>query len=212
MSETQTQASTEAKAKRPATEYTKVKMDDGREVEFAGKRKMAKEIIVDEAAGNVTTRFDFRNGKTLTVSASQLTKADALYACGHGLGQKCGDNAAGVDDVEDMYLAVEDVVKQLTVDKSWSAAREAGDSTAGASIVIKAICEANGKSVDFVKEFLNKKLEAAKAAGQKLSRQELYNAFRNPATKTGQIIKRLEEEKLAKGSSVDASALLAEMA
>ena len=42
---------------------------------------------------------------------------------------------------------------------------------------------------------LQGKLDAAKARGEKLSRQELYNSFRNPATKTGAIIKRLEEEK-----------------
>ena len=47
--------------------------------------------------------------------------------------------------------------------------------------------------------------------GEKLTRQELYSSFRNPASKTGQIIKRLEEEKAAKATKFSADDLLAEM-
>lgn len=211
MSETQATAET-SKAKKAETVYTEVKMEDGRTVQFAGKRKLDKTVTVNLEAQSVEVRFDFVNGKTLKIDSSQLTSELLLRAVGHGLSQKCGDNAAGVTEVDDIVLAVEDVIKQLVDEKSWSSAREAGDSTAGASIVIKAIMEATQKDAAFVKAFLQKKLDDAKAAGKKLSRQELYAGFRNPATKTGAIIKRLEEEKLAKGSQVDAAALLAEMA
>lgn len=208
MSENQaTETKAAAKSK---VEYEKVKMVDDREVQFAGKRKMNKEVLVDEANGTVNVRFDFRNGQTLSIGSADLTRALNLQALGHGLSQKCGDNAAGVDEIDDMVIAVEDVIKQLK-GGDWSAAREAGDSTAGASIVIKAIAEVTGKSIDFVKEFLQKKLDAAKAAGQKLTRQDLYASFRRPDTPTGQVIKRLEEEKLAKASKVDTSSLLAEI-
>ena len=197
-------------AKKPATVYTKVKMEDGREVEFAGNRKSDKTILLDADGKAYGVRFDFLNGKTLTLLFSEINEATALYACGHGIAQKAGDEYSGVKEVEDMVLAVEEIFKRLRAGE-WAAAREAGDSTAGASIVIRALMEATGKPVDFIKDFLDKKLEAAKAKGEKLSRQDLYNSFRNPTSKTGAIIKRLEEEKLAKSTKVDAGDLLAEM-
>ena len=67
------------------------------------------------------------------------------------------------------------------------------------------------KRQEFVKEFLQKKLDAAKAKGEKLSRQELYNGFRSANTPTGVVIKRLEEEKLAKSTKVNAADMLAEI-
>ena len=69
--------------------------------------------------------------------------------------------------------------------------------------------EASGKSLPEVKAFLQKKLDDAKARNEKLSRNDLYNSFRNPSTKVGQIVKRLEEEKLSKTSKVDADEELA---
>lgn len=197
-------------AKKPATVYTKVKMEDGREVDFAGNRKSDKTILVADDGKAYGVRFDFLNGKTLTLLFSEISEDIALYACGHGIAQKAGDEYSGVKEVDDMALAVEEIFKRLRAGE-WAAAREAGDSTAGASIVIKALMEATGKPVDFIKDFLDKKLEAAKAKGEKLSRQDLYNSFRNPTSKTGAIIKRLEEEKLAKANKVDAGDLLAEM-
>jgi hypothetical protein len=79
-------------------------------------------------------------------------------------------------------------------------------------VVIKALVEASGKTVEEVKKFLDGKLEAAKAKGEKLTRQALYASFRNPTSKVGQIIRRLEEEKAAKNSAVDADAVLGELA
>jgi hypothetical protein len=77
--------------------------------------------------------------------------------------------------------------------------------------VVKALAEASGKSIEAVKAFLNGKLDAAKAKGEKLSRKELYDSFRNPNSKVGQIIKRMEDERLAKESKVDADAELDEL-
>lgn len=197
-------------AKKPATVYTKVTMEDGREVSFAGNRKSDKTILLDETGKAVGVRFDFLNGATRSLMFSEVPELTLWYAAGHGISQKAGDEYSGVKEVEDMVLSVEDIFTRLRAG-DWAAAREAGDSTAGASIVIKALMEATGKPVDFIKDFLNKKLEAAKARGEKLSRQDLYNSFRNPTSKTGAIIKRLEEEKLAKSTKVDAGDLLAEM-
>lgn len=205
MSETQVN---ETKATKAATVYTDVTMTDGRVVKFPGNRKTDKTITVSD--DSVSVRFDFFNGETRTISSTELAPALMLQALGHGIAQKAGDEYSGVKELDDMVLAVDEIFGRLRAG-DWAAAREAGDSTSGASIVIKAIMEVTGKSVEFVKEFLQKKLDAAKAKGEKLSRQELYNGFRSANTPTGVVIKRLEEEKLAKSTKVNAADMLAEI-
>lgn len=202
-----------------------VKMKDGREVGFAGKRKVLKETVLDDSKisvdgdtitlqdGAVSVRMDFRNGETrlLPIRAKMIPQFS-----GHGGEQKYGDELAASKaeplSPEDMVLAIEDLHQQLYEQMEWSAQREGGGGFAGASVVVLAICEASGKSVDEVKAFLQGKLDAAKAAGQKLSRKDLYDSFRNPQTKIGKIVKRMEEERLAQASAVDADAALAELA
>lgn len=183
-----------------------VVMNDGREVSFAGKRKMIKEVIIEN--GSVSVRFDLRNGKTkqFTVPEGML-----LQFAGHGASQKIGDETAGVQDIEDIEVAVDTIIERLKAG-DWTATREGGasDGFSGASIVIKALCEVTGKSVDTVKAFLQSKLDQAAAKGEKLTRQGLYKSFRNPNSKTGQVIARLESEKANK-SSVNADDLLAEL-
>ncbi|MCE5190890.1 MAG: hypothetical protein LLG08_03900 [Actinomycetia bacterium] len=214
MSETTT--ATEAKAAKKATVYLDVTMTDGRVVKFPEKRKTDKTILEDAAGKAYGVRFDFVNGETRTLKFDELSETLCLYACGHGIAQKAGDEYSGVPEVDDMVLAVDEIFTRLRAG-DWAAAREAGDSMAGASIVIRAIMEdlANRgvtRTVEWVKDFLNKKLEKAKAAGEKLSRNDLYNSFRNPTTPTGKIIKRLEEEKLAKATAkVNTDDYLAEM-
>lgn len=201
-----------AKAKKK-TEYTAVMMEDGRVVQFAGKRKVNREVVLhtnaEGHATGVTVRFDFLNGKSISLSSHELNHETSLRLLGHGISQKVGDESAGVVNVEDMVLGSEEMVERLKKGE-FHAAREAGDSFSGASIVIRAICEATGKDVQFVKDFLNKKLEKAKEAGQKLSRKELYDSFRNPNSKTGAIIERLEREERSKNSKVSADELLEE--
>ena len=120
-------------AKKPATVYTKVKMEDGREVEFAGNRKSDKTILIADDGKATGVRFDFLNGRTLTLQFSEISETTALYACGHGIAQKAGDEYSGVKEIDDMVLAVEGIFARLRAG-DWAAAREAGDSTAGASI------------------------------------------------------------------------------
>lgn len=174
-----------------------VEMTDGRTVEFVGKRKMVKEIL----DGGV--RFDFRNGQTRTFTIPEsLLQRLAL----HGAAQKIGDETAGVDDVEDMVVGVDEIIDRLSKGE-WGATRtSSGDSFSGASAVIRAICEVTGKGVEEVKAFLQRKLDGDK----NLTRAALYNSFRNPTSKTGQVIERLEREKRAK-SAGDGDALLAEL-
>ena len=203
-------------------EITVVKMEDGREVSFAGKRRVNKETLIDESQiildgdtitltnGAVKVRMDFRNGKTRTLAIPP--KLLAKFA-GHGGEQKYGDELASPAtepmSEDDMVLAVEDLDSRIQAGE-WSVQREGGG-FAGASVVVLAIMEASGKPLEAVKAFLQGKLDSAKAAGQKLSRKELYDSFRNPNSKVGKIVKRLEDERLAKDSKVDADAALAEM-
>ena len=204
MSETETKA----KAK-PETVYETVEMSDGRKVAFAGNRKVDKTVTVHED-GNVTVRLDFRNGETRSLSTTELARDVILQACGHGLSQKIGDNFAGVKEVDDMVLETDDMLTRLRAG-DWSIQREAGDSAAGASVVIKALVEHTGKTVAEIKAFLQGKLDKAKAANQKLSRQDLYNSFRVPSSPVAGIIKRLEEERMAKSAKANAVDLLAEL-
>jgi hypothetical protein len=205
-----TEATTAVKATKAATVYTDITMEDGRIVKFAGNRKSDKTILTDTDGNATGVRFDFANGKTHTLMFSEIPEGIALYACGHGIAQKAGDEYSGVKEIDDMALAVEEIFKRLRAG-DWAAAREAGDSTAGATIVIRALIEVTGKPIEFIKSFLNGKIEAAKARGEKLSRQDLYNSFRHPTSKTGAVIKRLEEERLAKSNKVDSDTLLDEM-
>lgn len=182
-----------------------VKMSDGRTVDFVGKRKMLKEVLI--ADGKVSVRFDFVNGQTRTFTVP--TNLMAQFA-GHGASQKIGDEAAGTEDIDDIVIAIDDIMARLNKGE-WGATRAAGDGFAGASVVIRAIAEVTKKSAEEVKAFLQKKLDDAKAKGESLSRAELYASFRNPTTKTGQIIERLEREKKSKAVKVNADDLLGEL-
>lgn len=204
-------------AKRPATEYTKVTMEDGREVIFAGKRKVNKETLIDESkiamegdivqlsAGAVSIRMDFRNGKTRTFP---LPLSLLAQFAGHGGEQKYGDELASPADKplseDDMVIAVEDLDTEIQKG-NWGRARSSGGGVSGASIVVQALMEATGKDQAAIKAYLDKKI----ASTEGLTRQALYASFRVPGTKTGAIIARLEAEKAAKSSKVDADAELA---
>ena len=188
-----------------------VKMNDGRSVTFVGKRKLLKETLIDESKvsvdgsaivlqeGAVAVRLDFVNGETRSWTPPLALIAKSV---GHGLEQKLGDETAGVDDVDDCVIAVDDLLAQL--DKGDWTMKAEGGGFSGASVVVKALMEASGKTQDVVKAFLNGKLEAAKAKGEKLSRKDLYDSFRKPGTKTGDIVARLEQEKATKASKVNA--------
>jgi hypothetical protein len=210
----------EVKSKVSKTEYTAVTMTDGRVVQFAGKRKVMKETVLDESkvtvegelaqfgAGAVSVRMDFRNGETRLIP---LPLSLLARFAGHGGEQKFGDELATTADKplseEDMVIAIDDLNSQIQKGQ-WGAGRASGGGgVSGASIVVQAICEATGKDVATVKAYLQKKLDA----DPELSRRALYDSFRVAGTKTGVIIKRMEEAKLAKTAKVDADAELADI-
>jgi hypothetical protein len=170
-----------------------VKMTDGRLVDFPGKRKMSKESWV-EPTGEIRVRFDFRNGetRTFTLRADMVPKFAA-----HGAEQKIGDETAGVEDLDDAILAVDELIERLNGGE-WGVKREASG-IAGTSILLRAIVEVTGKDVAQVREYLKTKSQA-----QKLALRE--------AAMFAPVVKRLEAEKAAKKPAVDTAPLLEEIA
>ena len=214
MSEVQAQ---EAKVKK-VTERFDVVMEDGRTVSFPGKRQIQK--TVDASGDGFSVRFDLRNGKSFVVHMGDLPEATQVRLTAHGVAQKVGDEAAGTEDLDDVALAFEEMLTRLK-NGEWGAERQAGDGFSGASVVIKAIVMAKKEAgqeitVEAVKAFLQKKLEASKAkaaetGGKALTRGDLYSSFRNPNSRTGQIIEQLEREKKAKAAPLNADDLMGEI-
>ena len=174
------------------TQVETVTMTDGRVVDFAGKRKLLKESSVT-ADGQVQVRLDFRNGETrlFTIPDALLTKFAA-----HGAEQKLGDEIAGLTDVEDCVLAVDELIDRL-YNGEWGVKREA-NGMAGTSVLVRALVEHTGKTVEQIKQFLNGKSQAEKVA--------LRN---NPKIKP--IVERIEAEKASKKANVDTDAMLGEL-
>ena len=173
-----------------------VTLTDGRIVDFVGKRKLLKasEVTPD---GKIQTTLDFVNGETRT-----FTIPDALLAkfASHGAEQKLGDEIAGVDDIEDAVMAIDDLIDRL-YNGEWGVARDKSG-LAGASIRVRALVESTGKTAEEIKKFLSDKTAAQKAALRT-----------NPKIKP--IVDRLEAEKAAKSAkkadAVDTDALLNEL-
>lgn len=174
------------------TQIETVTMTDGRVVDFAGKRKLLKESIVT-ADGKVQVRLDFRNGETrlFTIPDNLMAKFAA-----HGAEQKLGDEIAGLNDVEDCVLAVDELIDRL-YNGEWSVKREA-NGMAGTSVLVRALVEYTGKTVEQIKQFLSGKSQAEKVA--------LRN---NPKIKP--IVERIEAEKASKKANVDTDAMLGEL-
>lgn len=189
------------KAKKEPTPITTVQMKDGRTVDFPGKRKLLKEDI--EINGVPGVRLDFINGETrevvITVGSSDDNPNGLLAKLAqHGLKQKLGDECAGVEDIEDQVLAIDDLIDRLGSGEFNQ--QRSSDGLAGASVLLKALIEKTGKEPEVIKAFLKGKTPAEK------------KALRN-APGVAEIVQRLEAEKAAnsKGAKVDAEALLSEL-
>ena len=185
-----------------------VEMTDGRKVEFSGRTRMDKTIILDEVTGEVAVRFDFRNGMTATYPIPEQHK---LYAAGHGWAAKLGDHVAGMKDEqtkepaneEDMFLAVESLYNDLCTG-NWNKVRTGEGTVSGAGIVLRAVAQHFDKPIAVVKEILEGMLSEDKERGGTLSRKALYASFRNPDTDLGQTILAMEaERRSAKTKQID---------
>lgn len=153
----------EQKAKRERV-VTKVTMEDGREVEFAGKRRLLKDATISEDGFDVDVRFDLISGETRNFKIAANNPLFAKFAA-HGIMQKIGDEVAGLEDPEDMILAVEEIIERLSKGE-WGAERSRGEGNAmaGLSVLAKALVQVSGKTPEAVREFLKSKSNAEKLA------------------------------------------------
>jgi hypothetical protein len=131
-----------------AKEVTKVAMTDGREVEFAGKKRLDKTLLID--ADRAGVRFDFVNGETRTYWVPSLL---LLQFAAHGMSQKYGDETSDLTDVDDAVEAI-DTLDQRIQAGNWSAPREGGSGMAGASILAKALVKVTGQTITVVRGYL----------------------------------------------------------
>jgi hypothetical protein len=179
--------------KRPAPEVEVVTMEDGSKVEFVGKKKMLKSHSISDS-GEIKVRFDFRSGQVLLWS---LPPVLIPKLAAHGAEQKLGDQAAGVEDVDDMFMEIEELRDRL--DKggldAWSVTRESSG-MAGTSVLLKALVELTSKPAGVVKEYLKGLTQAEKVALRASERVQ-------------PIVQRIEAAKANKG--IDTSALLAKL-
>ena len=178
--------------KTSAVEKLAVVLTDGRTAHFGKKNRLIKTTTIDEETGVVRTVLDFVNGETRTF---EIPSALILRFAAHGAEQKLGDAMAGETDLADAVLAVDDTIKHL-LEGEWNAKREAGAFT-GTSVLIQALVEASGKSIEDIKAFLADKTQAQKLALRKSNQLK-------------PIIERIEAEKAKTSKTkVDTGALLA---
>lgn len=182
----------DAKPAKAKPEITKVKMTDGREVDFAGKRKLLKESLFPEGEPP-QVRLDFVNGKTILFP---LPPVLLPKFAAHGAEQKLGDETAGTQDVDDMYEDVQQLIAALN-EGNWSPGRQ-GSGFSGISLLIKALVEVTGKTEDQIKAWIKDRKPAEKAA------------LKNSA-KVKPVYDRLEAEKAALSAHVDTDKLLGDL-
>ena len=131
-------------AKTPATaketKITTVTMQDGRVVDFPGKRRLQKTSEISDT-GVITVRLDFLNGTTtlFTVPENLLHRFAA-----HGAEQKLGDEIAGLTEIDDCVLAIDELIDRL-YNGDWSVKRESSG-MAGTSVLVRALVEHTAQS------------------------------------------------------------------
>ena len=104
-------------------------------------------------------RLDFVNGETRTF---YLPEAMLHKFAAHGAEQKLGDETAGIAEIDDMVMAIDDLIDRL-YNLEWAAKREAS-AMAGASILAKALVQVGGKPLAEVRAFLANMTQAQKLA------------------------------------------------
>lgn len=205
------QETPKAKAK---TEYHKVHTEDGRVVEIPVSRRYKAEFTENESGDVTGLRYDFVNGATRSLLLANIPLQAYAWLAAHGAKQKTGDRWANSKDeqgnpisVEDIVLSCEEMFDRLQRGEVLTE-RAPGDSMAGASVVIQALCAVYNKTAAEVKAILEKKLaamteEAAEKGEDPPTKQRLYASYRK-VPKIAAEIRKIEEaraEKQSVGSS-----------
>lgn len=168
-----------------------VKFPDGTSRSFGKRAKSLKAVDTE----NRTVTFYVKNGQMIVVELDKISEANQLRLALHGISQKVGDDAAGIDEPDDVAVALESMRDRL-YGGEWSAERTKGEFS-GVSDLVKAIVEVTGKAVESVREGV-KKMSAQEKAAVKAN------------TRVKAVLDRLEAERLAKKGAVDSDALLAQ--
>jgi hypothetical protein len=167
-----------------APKTIKVKMDDGREVEFGEKKRLQKEIILGDGPMEVAVRLDFVNGETRTfVLPESLFK----QAAGHGASQKLGDEISDVKDLADAIEVIDQLMQRME-NGDWYAASTGGAGMSGASTLAKALVEVTGQPIKVVRDYLAT-LDAKTKTALRVSAE------------VAPVIKRLDDEKAARAAA-----------
>lgn len=182
----------ETTATTTASSVESVVMQDGRTVQFHGNRKVVK--TTELADGQAVVRFDCRNGE---VRNFNVMDADMVRLACHGAESKIGDEYAGIQDIEDIVVSIDEMIARL-YRKEWNVKR-ASNPAAGASDLVKALAEVLGKDVAVIKDFLSRKSNEEKAAFRKSDR-------------VAPVLARIAAEKASKKpTSVDVGSLFSEI-
>ncbi len=168
-----------------------VKFLDGTSRSFGKRAKSLKAVDTE----NRTVTFYVKNGQMVVVELDKIPQPNQLRLALHGISQKVGDDAAGIDEPDDVAVALESMRDRL-YGGEWSAERTKGEFS-GVSDLVKAIVEVTGKAVENVREGV-KKMSAQEKAAVKAN------------TRVKAVLDRLEAERLAKKGAVDSDALLAQ--
>jgi hypothetical protein len=155
---------------------------------------------ISEDGFDVTIRLDFVNGETRSLTLAANKPLFAKFAA-HGMLQKLGDEVAGLDDVEDMVIAEEELIARLESGE-WGAERAKGEGNAlaGLSVLAKALVQVSGKTAEQVRAYLKTKNNSEKLALRA-----------NPTIKP--VIEELEAKKKQKPKEeIDTNSLLDELA
>lgn len=140
-----------------------VKMTDGRTVEFSSKKKLIKTTkVLDDGA--LVLQIDFRNGETRSYVLNPSLRNEFTL---HGASQKYGDEVSGVEDIDDMVIALDELHDRLSKGE-WGVKREASG-ISGTSILLRALLEVTGKPVEDLKTWLAAKSPSEKSELRKSS-------------------------------------------
>lgn len=171
-----------------------VEMTDGRIVDFPGKRKMQLSCEIDND-GFLDVKADFLNGETRAFTAAPTKLANFAK---YGASQKFRDTIAGLDNIEDCVIAIDDLIDTLNKGE-WTATRNSSNSYSGASTLQKALMRVYNLTADKAKAFLKDKTQAQKMA------------LRNNA-KLLPVIEEIEAEMNKKAkATIDTDSLLDEL-
>lgn len=165
--------------------------------------------LVRNEAGHIGgLALEFSNGRTLALTAAQLSQTIMEQAIWHGLKQKLVDAAAisrnpdtgASATIEDKYNAVREVYDRITdpTNPMWNKIREGGSGAVGGLLLRALVRMYDGrKTVEQLREYLESKTDAEKSALRK-----------NP--KVAEIIAEIKAER-ATDDGIDTDELLSEL-